>query len=225
MLRHKNFVSLLGYCEDSDEKFFVYEYIPSSLVAFPALRIVDVSNKNLRGVIPEFKKYVKFIYKPENHFLKHKSRKSISVAIVIGTSVGASLVILAIIGLVVWMCKFRKTTTTEIEDVSSASIVSDAIVESGHEDRKGGSSVVYRGEHSQCGLIVVKRVDSKAIAERMMNEFKIEVDVLTKLGHKNLVSILGYCEDNDENFIVYEYMLQERWHNIYLTGEKFVLLL
>lgn len=202
--------------------------IPSSLVALPSLRILDVSNNDLSGVVPEFKRYVKFIYKPGNSFRKHRRKKSASVAIVIGTSVGASFVILAIIGLVVWMYKFRKSTSMEMEDVSSALIGRDAIDESGREGSspysiailrhatndfsienivgKGGSSVVYRGEHPHGTMIAVKRMDSKAIDERGINEFKTEIDVLTRLRHKNLVSLLGYCGDSDEKFLVYEYM-------------------
>jgi serine/threonine protein kinase len=41
-----------------------------------------------------------------------------------------------------------------------------------------------------------------------LNEFKSEIAVLTKVRHRNLVSLLGYCLDGNERILVYEYMPQ-----------------
>ena len=38
-------------------------------------------------------------------------------------------------------------------------------------------------------------------------EFRVEVDILSRLDHPNLVSLIGYCADGKHRFLVYEYML------------------
>lgn len=55
-------------------------------------------------------------------------------------------------------------------------------------------------------MIAVKRISSKSIDERGINEFKTEINALTGVRHKNLVPLLGYCENSDEKLLVYEYM-------------------
>lgn len=38
------------------------------------------------------------------------------------------------------------------------------------------------------------------------HEFRVEVDILSRLDHPNLVSLIGYCADGKHRFLVYEYM-------------------
>lgn len=37
-------------------------------------------------------------------------------------------------------------------------------------------------------------------------EFRVEVDILSRLEHPNLVTLIGYCADGKNRFLVYEYM-------------------
>ena len=37
-------------------------------------------------------------------------------------------------------------------------------------------------------------------------EFKNEVSLLTRLQHKNLVKLLGFCHERDEEILVYEFV-------------------
>lgn len=47
-------------------------------------------------------------------------------------------------------------------------------------------------------------------------EFRVEVDILSRLNHPNLVRLIGYCADRTHRLLVYEYMvngnLQELLH-------------
>ncbi|GFP83216.1 probable receptor-like serine/threonine-protein kinase at4g34500, partial [Phtheirospermum japonicum] len=37
-------------------------------------------------------------------------------------------------------------------------------------------------------------------------EFKVEVEAIGKVKHKNLVGLIGYCAEGDQRLLVYEYI-------------------
>ncbi|KAG7016698.1 Receptor protein kinase TMK1 [Cucurbita argyrosperma subsp. argyrosperma] len=73
---------------------------------------------------------------------------------------------------------------------------------------RGGFGTVYKGELHDGTKIAVKRMESGVVGEKGLNEFKAEIAVLTKVRHRNLVALLGYCLDGNERLLVYEYMPQ-----------------
>ncbi|KAF5747418.1 receptor protein kinase TMK1 [Tripterygium wilfordii] len=73
---------------------------------------------------------------------------------------------------------------------------------------RGGFGVVYKGELHDGTKIAVKRMESGVITAKGLAEFKSEIAVLTKVRHRHLVALLGYCLDGNERLLVYEYMPQ-----------------
>lgn len=73
---------------------------------------------------------------------------------------------------------------------------------------KGGFGTVYKGELHDGTKIAVKRMESGVMSEKGLDEFKSEIAVLTKVRHRHLVALLGYCLDGNERLLVYEYMPQ-----------------
>ncbi|XP_047313798.1 receptor protein kinase TMK1-like [Impatiens glandulifera] len=73
---------------------------------------------------------------------------------------------------------------------------------------QGGFGTVYKGELHDGTKIAVKRMESGVITGKGLSEFKSEIAVLTKVRHRNLVALLGYCLDGNEKLLVYEYMPQ-----------------
>ncbi|XP_059449772.1 receptor protein kinase TMK1 [Corylus avellana] len=73
---------------------------------------------------------------------------------------------------------------------------------------QGGFGTVYKGELHDGTKIAVKRMESGVIAGKGLTEFKSEIAVLTKVRHRHLVALLGYCLDGNERLLVYEYMPQ-----------------
>lgn len=71
---------------------------------------------------------------------------------------------------------------------------------------RGGFGVVYRGELHDGTMIAVKRMEAVAVSNKALDEFQAEIAVLTKVRHRNLVSILGYAIEGNERLLVYEYM-------------------
>ncbi|KAL1537448.1 non-specific serine/threonine protein kinase [Salvia divinorum] len=69
---------------------------------------------------------------------------------------------------------------------------------------KGGFGPVYKGNLGDGKEIAVKRLS--AASGQGAQEFKNEVIVISKLQHRNLVRLLGYCVENEEKMLIYEYM-------------------
>nr|UKD60041.1 receptor kinase TMK1-like protein [Centaurium erythraea] len=73
---------------------------------------------------------------------------------------------------------------------------------------KGGFGTVYKGELHDGTKIAVKRMESGVLTEKGLDEFKSEIAIVTKVRHRHLVALLGYCLDGNERILVYEYMPQ-----------------
>jgi len=73
---------------------------------------------------------------------------------------------------------------------------------------KGGFATVYKGELDDGTKIAVKRMKSEMVGEEGLNEIKSEIAVLTKVRHRHLVALHGYCLDDNEKLLVFEYMPQ-----------------
>nr|CAD1832853.1 unnamed protein product [Ananas comosus var. bracteatus] len=68
---------------------------------------------------------------------------------------------------------------------------------------KGGCGTVYRGVLPDCSVVAIKNLhNNKGQAEE---EFKVEVEALGKVRHKNLVGLIGYCAEGSKRLLVYEY--------------------
>ncbi|OVA12989.1 Protein kinase domain [Macleaya cordata] len=73
---------------------------------------------------------------------------------------------------------------------------------------RGGFGVVYKGELHDGTQIAVKRMESNLMGTKGLNEFQAEIAVLTKVRHRHLVALLGFCVNGHERLLVYEYMPQ-----------------
>lgn len=73
---------------------------------------------------------------------------------------------------------------------------------------KGGFGVVYRGELHDGTRIAVKRMESSMTSTKGLSEFQAEIAVLSKVRHRHLVALLGFCINGNERLLVYEYMPQ-----------------
>ncbi|PON64841.1 GPCR kinase [Parasponia andersonii] len=91
---------------------------------------------------------------------------------------------------------------------------------------EGGYGVVYRGNLINGSPVAVKKLlNNLGQAEK---EFRVEVEAIGHVRHKNLVRLLGYCIEGTHRLLVYEYVNNgnlEQWlhgamsHHGYLTWE------
>ncbi|KAI4374087.1 hypothetical protein MLD38_012125 [Melastoma candidum] len=82
---------------------------------------------------------------------------------------------------------------------------------------QGGFGTVYKGVMSDGTEIAVKRLSE--LSGQGDAEFRNEINLIAKLQHRNLVKMLGFCLQDNEKILVYEY-LPNRSLDIFLFDES-----
>uniref|UniRef100_A0A2N9GX28 Protein kinase domain-containing protein n=1 Tax=Fagus sylvatica TaxID=28930 RepID=A0A2N9GX28_FAGSY len=175
--------------------------IPDALTNMTSLQLLDVSNNNLTGLIPNFASTLKLV-------------KSGNPLLGINTPSGGSGGNSPLGSNGTTNNGNPAGTGTSGSSVSPgmiAGIVIAVVTNNFSEDNilgRGGFGVVYKGELYDGTKIAVKRMKSVAMSSRGMKQFDAEIAVLTKVRHRHLVALLGYCLNDNERLLVFEYMPQ-----------------
>ncbi|XP_073301001.1 probable LRR receptor-like serine/threonine-protein kinase At1g06840 isoform X1 [Primulina huaijiensis] len=69
---------------------------------------------------------------------------------------------------------------------------------------QGGYGKVYRGTLNDGTVVAIKRALEGSLQGE--KEFLTEIELLSRLHHRNLVSLIGYCDEDDEQMLIYEFM-------------------
>uniref|UniRef100_A0A3Q7I393 non-specific serine/threonine protein kinase n=1 Tax=Solanum lycopersicum TaxID=4081 RepID=A0A3Q7I393_SOLLC len=69
---------------------------------------------------------------------------------------------------------------------------------------QGGYGKVYQGTLADGTAVAIKRAQEGSLQGQ--KEFLTEIELLSRLHHRNLVSLLGYCGEEGEQMLVYEFM-------------------
>ncbi|KAJ3699618.1 hypothetical protein LUZ61_003323 [Rhynchospora tenuis] len=69
---------------------------------------------------------------------------------------------------------------------------------------QGGYGKVYKGILDDGTVVAIKRAQQGSL--QGSKEFFTEIELLSRLHHRNLVALLGYCDEEDEQMLVYEFM-------------------
>ncbi|XP_072070884.1 probable LRR receptor-like serine/threonine-protein kinase At1g06840 isoform X2 [Arachis hypogaea] len=69
---------------------------------------------------------------------------------------------------------------------------------------RGGYGTVYKGTLPDETIVAIKRAQEDSL--QGTREFLNEIELLSRLHHRNLVSLIGYCDQEGEQMLVYEFM-------------------
>nr|XP_048319947.1 probable LRR receptor-like serine/threonine-protein kinase At1g06840 [Ziziphus jujuba var. spinosa] len=144
--------------------------------------------------------------------------KGILAAIVIG-AIATVVSIAAIVLLLITRCSSfhhtpssRKNMSTrisvKINDVRSFTIkelvLATGNFNSSSQVGQGGYGKVYKGILPDNMIVAIKRAEEGSLQGQ--REFLTEIELLSRLHHRNLVSLVGYCDEEEEQMLVYEFM-------------------
>ncbi|XP_078433803.1 crinkly4 [Wolffia australiana] len=77
---------------------------------------------------------------------------------------------------------------------------------------KGSFSCVFKGVLKDGTTVAVKRAVSAPDRKKNSREFRTELDLLSRLNHAHLLTLLGFCEEAGERLLVYEFMAHGSLH-------------
>ncbi|CAN4082226.1 unnamed protein product [Withania somnifera] len=149
-----------------------------------------------------------------------------TLAAIVGGAAGV-VALVGILLIILWFCIFHKRSISTTSDTASSDpslqVGKNAAVEltlrdarrfhieelslatKGFSDKsligQGKFGEVYKGLLHDGMLVAIKR--RSAVPTQ---EFIDEVRYLSSIQHRNLVSLLGYCQENDQQILVYEYI-------------------
>ncbi|PON51255.1 S-receptor-like serine/threonine-protein kinase [Trema orientale] len=139
--------------------------------------------------------------------IKRKRLKKIVAA----TSISSGICILGLLlGCITWKFKYRVNGEVKDKDIElplfDLATITSATKNFSPENMigAGGFGPVYKGNLPSGQQIAVKRLSKDSM--QGSKEFKNEVQLIAKLQHKNLVTLLGCCIQEDERMLIYEYM-------------------
>ncbi|KAI3876093.1 hypothetical protein MKW92_053928, partial [Papaver armeniacum] len=153
----------------------------------------------------------------------------LGIGAIIGIAVGSCILLLALAGVAIYAIRQKKRAEQAIElnkpfaswapsgkDSGGAPILKGARWFSYEELKKctnnfsdtneigsGGYGKVYRGILTG-QEIAIKRAQQGSM--QGAHEFKTEIELLSRVHHKNLVGLVGFCFEQGEQMLVYEFM-------------------
>ncbi|KAL3717248.1 hypothetical protein ACJRO7_008780 [Eucalyptus globulus] len=200
--------------------------LPSSLATLPKLKELYVQNNKLSGTVPSglLNKNLNLNY-TGNMILHEGGKRGSQTKIIIGSSVGAAVLLVATIAscLFIWKGKRNSKHADNVQVLPTERLVSSLsnaptgaahcfmlseIEEATNKFEKkigsGGFGDVFYGKLKDGREIAVKVLTNDSYQGK--REFLNEVTLLSRIHHRNLVEFLGYCQEDGRNMLVYEFM-------------------
>ncbi|XP_021829031.1 probable leucine-rich repeat receptor-like protein kinase At5g49770 [Prunus avium] len=188
----------------------------------------DLSNQTYKP--PKEFGFGPYLFNPIPYTFPGKNKSSMSTGVIIGISVSCVFLVLGLVVVGIYAIRQKKRAERAIglsrpfaswapsgKDSGGAPQLKGARWFSYDELKKctnnfsdsneigsGGYGKVYRGMLSDGQVVAIKRAQQGSMQGGP--EFKTEVELLSRVHHKNVVGLLGFCFEQGEQMLVYEFM-------------------
>ncbi|KAK6242211.1 hypothetical protein SCA6_007600 [Theobroma cacao] len=210
--------------------------LPSYLGRLPNLQELYIQNNSFSGEIPQalLNRKITFNYEG-NPGLRNEAQRKMRLKLILGTSIGvlAVLLVLFLGSLVLFRNLRRKMSHPKCDENGHAlhsrakpsttySIARGHLLDEGvayyiplseleeatnnfsKKIGKGSFGSVYYGKMKDGKEVAVKTMGDSS--SHLNKQFVTEVALLSRIHHRNLVPLIGYCEEAHQRILVYEYM-------------------
>ncbi|KAG7546784.1 Protein kinase-like domain superfamily [Arabidopsis suecica] len=193
--------------------------VPEFLAKLKLLTVINLSGNNLSGSIPQSLRnmdkngLITLLIKGNENLCLDPScdgnnKKKLLVPILASAaSVGIITAVLLVIILLLRKKKPSKASRSSMVANKRSFTYEEVAVITNNFERtlgEGGFGVVYHGNLNGNEQVAVK-VLSESSAQGY-KQFKAEVDLLLRVHHINLVTLVGYCDEGQHLVLIYEYM-------------------
>ncbi|KAL1328541.1 hypothetical protein AAHE18_13G380300 [Arachis hypogaea] len=204
--------------------------LPSYLGSLPSLQALFIQNNSFSGEIPARLISGKFVFNYDGNIGLHRGSKK-HFKLILGISIGVlAILLLLFIGTLLLLLQRRKSRTRQkgvsahkstkpsnayslvrgnLTDEGTTCYIALSDLKEATDDfskkiGKGSFGSVYYGRMKDGKEVAVKTMtDSSSHGNR---QFVNEVALLSRIHHRNLVPLIGYCEEEYQHILVYEYM-------------------
>ncbi|KAJ1422956.1 Serine/threonine-protein kinase, active site [Sesbania bispinosa] len=142
---------------------------------------------------------------PYKDVIDTSSKASIGMAAMVGIILGSIACVMTLSAIVI-LFMLRKQlrgshgVSKPRHELSSATNNFDSSAQVG----RGGYGKVYKGVISDGTVVAIKRAQHGSLQGE--KEFLTEISILSRLHHRNLVTLIGYCDEEGEQMLVYEFI-------------------
>ncbi|XP_038706514.1 probable LRR receptor-like serine/threonine-protein kinase At1g06840 isoform X2 [Tripterygium wilfordii] len=144
--------------------------------------------------------------------------KGALAGIVVGAIAGAVTLSAIVSILILRVCLKDRRAVSKRRHASKASIKIDGVksftygemaaatkfFDSSSQVGQGGYGKVYKGTLADGTAVAIKRAQEGSLQGE--KEFLTEIELLSRVHHRSLVSLVGYCDEEGEQMLVYEFM-------------------
>ncbi|KAI9081298.1 hypothetical protein K1719_036719 [Acacia pycnantha] len=190
---------------------------PEFLATLPNLKFINVTGNNITGSIPKaLREKANLEISMGNNsslYCLANSCKDHKFEIPLIASLSTLAIFTLLVSLVIWRFKMKTVLSAEsqkrkfLKPKNQAFPYSEVLrITNNFETTigEGGFGKVYLGTLEDDTKVAVKLLSPSS--KQGYKEFKSEAQLLTVIHHRNLVALVGFCDENDVKALIYEYM-------------------
>ncbi|KAL4625904.1 hypothetical protein ACB092_05G058800 [Castanea dentata] len=191
--------------------------LPEFLAQMPNLHTLGLGGNKLEGPVPEalllkYRDGTLVLSLGENLDLcqslpcQKKKNKELVIPLVATSAVAA--VLLIFIALSIYKRKKREMVTESNINLKNRQYSYSEVVRATDNFKntigEGGFGKVYLGIMRDETQVAIKLLSQSS--KQGYKEFKAEAEILVRVHHRNLVSLIGYCDEGENKGLIYEYI-------------------